>query len=137
MRYAVGLGVAALIHGSAAAAAELKLEFPGLREGGQVSVAVFSTADHWARREPPVWAETRNVGSSVLRLSRDLPPGEYAVMAYHDRNGNGRLDTLPVGLPTEPYGFSNEARGVFGPPSWKAARFRLPDAGVRQVIRLR
>jgi uncharacterized protein (DUF2141 family) len=79
----------------------------------------------------------RTVSGVVLRLSRELPPGDYAVMAYHDRNASGRLDTLPVGLPTEPYGFSNNNRGMFGPPAWRAAAFRLAGPGARQVIRLR
>ena len=38
----------------------------------------------------------------------DLAPARYAVAVYHDVNGNGRLDTVPPGLPTEPYGFSND-----------------------------
>ena len=134
---ALSLAAAAALAASAAGAAELTLEFPQLRPGGQVSIAVFSSPDAWSHRANPVWAESRPVEGGTLRVSRELPPGDYAVMAYHDLNSNGRLDTLPVGLPTEPYGFSNNSRGMFGPPSWRAASFRLTDAGARQVIRLR
>ncbi len=58
-------------------------------------------------------------------------------MAFHDVDSDGRLDTLPIGLPTEPYGFSNNARGTFGPPAWRQATFGLTTGGARQVIRLR
>ena len=39
---------------------------------------------------------------------RGLPPGRYAVAAYQDVNGNGELDKVPPGIPTEPYAFSND-----------------------------
>ena len=53
----------------------------------------------------------------------------------HDVNGNDALDSNIVGMPTEPYGFSNNAQGSFGPPAWQDARFAL-DGDLTQVIRL-
>ena len=54
----------------------------------------------------------------------ELPYGEYAIRLYHDENGNKRLDTLPIlGVPSERYGFSNNARDLFGPPSYEEAAF--------------
>ena len=40
-----------------------------------------------------------------------LPRGKYGVIAFHDLNGNEKLDTNFMGIPNEPYGFSNNARG--------------------------
>jgi uncharacterized protein (DUF2141 family) len=51
--------------------------------------------------------------------------GDYAVAAFQDRNRNDKLDRHVLGMPKEPYGFSNDARGVFGPASWKEARVRV------------
>lgn len=45
-----------------------------------------------------------------------VKPGKYAVVAFHDVNGNEELDKNMLGIPTEPYGFSNNARGMLGPP---------------------
>ncbi len=56
-------------------------------------------------------------GNMTLKLS--LQPGSYAVAVFHDANGNGKLDTNFLGIPTEAYGFSNDARGSFGPPDFK------------------
>lgn len=120
-----------------AKAAELTLVFPTLKAGGQVSVAVFKTGADWKARARPAWTGSRPVQGEQLRLELNLPPGAYGVMAYQDRNSNGRLDTLPIGVPTEPYGFSNNARGTFGPPAWSAARFTLPPQGAIQSVRLR
>ena len=35
-----------------------------------------------------------------------------------------------LGLPVEPYGFANNARGSFGPPSFQAASVALPAQGL-------
>lgn len=45
-----------------------------------------------------------------------LPQGSYAIACFHDENDNDKLDRAFSGFPTEAYGFSNDARGVFGPP---------------------
>lgn len=118
-------------------AADLTLIFPGLKSEGQVSVAIFRTAADWKARSRPAWAGVRPAHGEQVRLELDLPPGAYGVMAYQDRNSNGRLDTLPIGVPTEPYGFSNNARGSFGPPQWAAASFTLPAQGATQSLRLK
>ena len=71
-----------------------------------------------------------------LSLTVDsLPPGEYAIRVMHDVNGNEQLDANFVGMPTEPYAFSNNAKGRFGPAKWEDARFAL-EGDVTQVIRL-
>jgi uncharacterized protein (DUF2141 family) len=52
-----------------------------------------------------------------------LAPGKYALVVFHDENGNGKFDRNWLGLPKEGYAFSNNVRPVFSPPSFKAAAF--------------
>ena len=63
----------------------------------------------------------------------DLPFGEYVIKVFHDENGNRKLDKNLFGAPTEAYGFSNNARAIFGPPDYKKAAFKFdnPDMTVR------
>lgn len=79
---------------------------------------------------------TAKASSSTVRLRiADLVPGTYAIKIFHDVNDNGKLDTNWMGIPSEPYGFSNDAMGTFGPPSFALARFTV---GANQtVIRIR
>lgn len=63
-----------------------------------------------------------------------LDPGEYAVRLYHDLNDDGEMNTNPFGMPTEPYAFSNDAKGRFGPAKWEAARFTLNADGTTHTI---
>lgn len=52
-----------------------------------------------------------------------IPFGIYAVAMFHDMNNNGELDKKAIGIPLEPYGFSNDAHGPIGPPSIDQAWF--------------
>jgi len=54
----------------------------------------------------------------------DIPPGTYALAVIHDENMNGILDTGFMGVPTEGYGFSNDAKALLGAPSFSAASFQ-------------
>ena len=67
----------------------------------------------------------------------DLDPGVYAVAVYHDLNGNGELDRSTIGPPDEPWGFSNDARGTFGPPKFDKAAFEIAPGEVAIEIKLR
>ena len=49
--------------------------------------------------------------------------GNYAIKVFHDENSNQELDSNFLGIPTEDYGFSNNASSWFGPPSWEKAQF--------------
>jgi uncharacterized protein (DUF2141 family) len=53
----------------------------------------------------------------------DIPPGTYAIAVIHDENMNGKLDTNWLGIPTEGYGFSRDAKRLIGVPSFAAASF--------------
>ena len=54
----------------------------------------------------------------------DLPPGKYAVMAYHDENGDGKLNLRFGMFPTEGYGLSNNPH-VMGPPKFADSTFEV------------
>ena len=60
-----------------------------------------------------------------------LKPGIYAISFYHDENGNGAFDKGFLGIPMEPYGFSNDARGLMGPPSFLSSAFRYEGGLLR------
>ena len=66
-----------------------------------------------------------------------LPQGEYAVRVFLDRNGNGTLDLSRKGIPTEPFGFSNDARRRFGVPRLEVAAFRFDSPEQHVTIQLR
>jgi uncharacterized protein (DUF2141 family) len=120
---------------SAASAAGLELEVAGITSAeGRLMVAVFPSEERF--RVNPV--ETRVLdarpGSVQVRFP-GLPAGRYAVAVFHDRNGNGVLDTNLLGIPSEPAAFSGEPARM-GPSSWAQASFPLPDTGASVLVRL-
>jgi len=66
----------------------------------------------------------------------DIPPGKYALAVIHDENMNGKLDTNRLGVPTEGYGFSNDARAFLSAPSFRAASFSYDGRNVDMTISL-
>ena len=73
---------------------------------------------------------------SVTVTFEGLEPGEYAVKLYHDVNDDGEMNTNPFGMPTEPFAFSNDAKGRFGPAKWDAAKFSVSADGTVHTITL-
>lgn len=72
-------------------------------------------------------ASERAAGGNVVLVFRDLPPGRYAVSAYHDENDNGKLDRNFIGIPSEGYGFSRDAKGRRGPPGFDDAAVDIKE----------
>ncbi|NOX81403.1 MAG: DUF2141 domain-containing protein [Alphaproteobacteria bacterium] len=64
-------------------------------------------------------------------------PGQYGLKVFHDVDGNGKLNSNMIGIPTEPFGFSNNAPPRFGPPSFADAAFAVDENGAKQTISLK
>lgn len=95
------------------------------------SEAAFMDIDKAVRREIILVDSKR-----VTQTFAQLPAGDYAISLFHDENSNDELDTGWFGIPKEGYGFSNDAQGRMGPPSYEAARFSLGYAE-EKVIQIR
>ena len=103
---------------------------------GNIALQVFSNAEQYKGAAQPIIA--LRLTAEALKGSFtivDLPPGFYGARVMHDLNDNGELDANFVGLPKEPYGFSNNATPNFGPPKWDDIKFQL-DGNNQQVIDL-
>ncbi|WP_394773974.1 DUF2141 domain-containing protein [Flavobacterium sp.] len=61
--------------------------------------------------------------NEVVVTFEGIPAGEYAISTYHDENSNGKLDKNMMGIPSEDYAASNNAKGFMGPPAYKDAKF--------------
>jgi uncharacterized protein (DUF2141 family) len=107
-----------------------------ISSGGEVNAGVFTGQDEFPR--PPVDKLTVTPTARTLRVRfPDLQPGEYAVGAYQDLNGNGRLDATVARNPTEPWAVSNNPRPNDRAPTWDEAKFTLSPEGARIVLELR
>jgi uncharacterized protein (DUF2141 family) len=91
---------------------------------GSIRMAVYSSEETFMKKS--IASKSVNVNTKTVSIIfEDIKPGEYAISTYHDVNGNAKLDSNFMGIPKEPYGFSNNARGMFGPPSYTNAKFKI------------
>jgi uncharacterized protein (DUF2141 family) len=67
---------------------------------------------------------------------RNVKPGAYSIAVFHDTSDNGKLDRSLIGLPNEPYSFSNDM-GRRGPPDYEVARIVVREPSTTVVIPIR
>jgi len=121
--------LALLIHSGGAAAepapGTLTVIVKGLEDdAGTVVIALLDSAESYDSEDGAFRSASPNPAEGRAQASfGEVPGGTYAVKVIHDRNSNGKLDTNLFGLPKEPFGFSNDAMGRFGPPGFDAASF--------------
>lgn len=105
---------------------------------GPVRFALFDDKAGFGAKGEPVRRGTVEACTATCEWSVvDLPYGRYAAKAYLDVDGSNTLTVNALGIPVEPYGFSNDARGTFGPPKYRKARFELRQENQRISFRLR
>ncbi|TFW11894.1 DUF2141 domain-containing protein [Brevundimonas intermedia] len=128
------LALAAVLAAAPAFAADLTVSFPSVAPQGQIMVAVFNSEANYDGEGPPAQVAMLDAAGGQTSVTFDgLPDGDYAVRAFHDLNGDGKMNTNPFGMPTERFAFSNNAVGNMGPASWERAKFAAAGAVVQSI----
>lgn len=132
----VSLGLAAGVTG--AQAAELALVVTEIREDrGSLRIELLDSEAAFDGDARPLAALVIPARTPEVTVSvQPLDPGSYGIRVFHDLNDNETLDTNLVGMPIEPWGFSNDAAGRFGAPTWKQLRFVLDPGAEPQRLKL-
>ena len=105
-------------------ASDLTIEIENLKsDKGNIKVGLYKDAKSFPKSGKSYKYKILNINSKTC-IFKDLPNGEYAVAIYHDENKNKKLDKF-LGIPTENYAFSNNAKSMFGPASFDEAKFEL------------
>lgn len=96
-----------------------------VKKGGELSTGLFLKPDF----PKPGKQMTGNVkeinGSQMEVVFENVPAGTYAIVSFQDIDRDKDLKTNMVGYPTEPVGFSNNAKIRFGPPSFEDAQVTI------------
>lgn len=89
---------------------------------GQAYVALFNSESSFPSYGQQYMGMVVKINNNTCKvLFKGIPSGRYAVAVYHDSNKNKILDKNMLGIPTEAYGFSNNARNTFSAPSFSDA----------------
>lgn len=100
---------------------------------GKISYALF-TKDNF-RGKPLQAISSKIKENKSVAVFKNVPTGEYAIICFHDKNNNDKMDFEPNGMPIEDYGVSNNAMNRFGPPEYEQAKFKVTDKNVSLKIK--
>jgi uncharacterized protein (DUF2141 family) len=135
--FALTAALLALPAAASAQSGSVQLEIAAARPEGRLAVAVYGDADSFRHNRNPVRTLMLDRSGAVTRTTlQGLAPGRYVIAVFQDLDGNGTLSTGAFGIPKEPFGFSNNARVRFGPPSFDAAAITVRPGGGTERITL-
>lgn len=113
--------------------ATLTIDFTNLNaEAGKLYVALYTNENDFLKKEYTGKVINILQGKATICFA-ELEMGEYAVSSFYDKNENGILDTNVLGIPNEPYQFSNKAKRLFGPPTFKHAKIEVKRDTLIQI----
>ena len=117
-------------------AATLTVTVHGVRDDrGQIRIGVCRKAEFLSEAcafHAVVAAQAGDVSASIAAV----PPGEYAVAVYQDRDGSGRLKRNFFGMPQEDVGFSRDPGLRFAPPAFAASAIAIGDGDLHVAVTL-
>ena len=127
------LAAAMVFSACPALADKLIVTIDNIKDAGEIHVAIYDNAAAFEadRGEkggaaPGITQGTiEYVEPGTVTYRYEVASGTYAIGIFHDANLNNRLDNYFFGVPREQYGFSNNARGFMGPPSFDDAAFTV------------
>lgn len=95
---------------------------------GNIRIGVFNTNDTFLEKGYSFKEyKTAVKDTTETIVINDLPKGEYAFILYHDKNSDGKMNRKLIGIPKEPYGFSNNVRPKLSKPTFEECKFFLGD----------
>ena len=101
---------------------------------GYIRVGVFNASETFLKKDATFKKYKIAVEDSTETIIiDDLPKGEYAFILYHDKNSDGKMNRKFIGIPKEPYGFSNNVRPKLSKPTFEKCKFLLEDNLVLQI----
>ncbi len=113
----------------------ITIQIEGLKSNkGKLFLSLYDSQENWLSKgckEAIVNIENR---TATVQLE-GVPYGTYAISTFHDENDNKKLDTGFLGIPVEPYASSRGAKGRFGPPKWKHAKFVIESNAQSEIIK--
>lgn len=95
---------------------------------GQLRIALFNSEETYSDKGEPIKPFIKGYANikdkkAIWKVFENIPFGEYAIICYHDENGNNKMDKNFLGIPEESHGFSNNAKGSLGMPDYEKAKF--------------
>ena len=112
---------------------KLKIEIENIEQKGTIYLAIYDNSSSFDQDNQNKninknrWVKSivEVVNKNSFTKNVELKKGVYAISLFVDSNDNKIIDKNFLGIPSEQYGFSNNATGFLGSPSYNDASFNL------------
>jgi len=98
---------------------------------GKMSISLFNESNFL--QTPLVNLNSKIENGKATVSFKNVQPGKYAIVCYHDKNDDGEMNFEASGMPLEDYGSSNNVMS-FGPPQWSDSKFEVTNEAVNIEI---
>ncbi|MDX1630105.1 MAG: DUF2141 domain-containing protein [Fulvivirga sp.] len=107
---------------------EVKVQISNIQQTkGLINVCLVTEREDFLGKCSEYHRVMKVTASEMVIRFPNVPSGEYAITVVHDQNSNGKLDVNLFGIPSEPYGFSNNPSTIFGPPAFEKCVFSVSN----------
>ncbi|NJL75770.1 MAG: DUF2141 domain-containing protein [Saprospiraceae bacterium] len=117
---------------SAPKTGHITLEINNIKEAkGYLWVGVYNNPQDFMNKEKAIMVKgevVKKTGVHYIRLE-NMPLGTIAIALFHDLNGNGELDQTMIGIPKEPYAFSQKIKTKWRIPQYEDVKIEFKEAG--------
>ena len=99
---------------------------------GTIMMALYNSSETYMKTSYKA-SKQEVVDNKAILTFQNIEKGTYAFSMFHDVNDNQKMDKNFMGIPKEPYGFSNDRKGKFGPPDFEKVQFDVNEDLTVQV----
>ncbi|MEO0339347.1 MAG: DUF2141 domain-containing protein [Bacteroidota bacterium] len=91
---------------------------------GMIWVGLYRSEEDFLIKEKAILVGINVEKEGQMKITMpNLDYGEYAMAIFHDLNNNGEMDRNLVGIPSEPFAFSQKLKSKFKIPKFEDVKF--------------
>ncbi len=98
-----------------------------VEEGGKVKIGLFNSEGYLEFGQEIIGINLEVKEAAISHALSEIPAGTYVLAVYQDQNDDDKLNKNLFGAPSEPYGFSQNEYGLFGPPDFEDVSFEMKE----------
>jgi uncharacterized protein (DUF2141 family) len=117
------MSILAVLAATAGSTGSISVDVGNVRNDHGVVQIDLCPKEQFLGDDCPYHGEAKAQAGTTTVIIENVPAGQYAAQAFHDENGNGKVDRALFGIPKEGVGFSRDAPIRLSPPKWKDAVF--------------
>jgi uncharacterized protein (DUF2141 family) len=114
----------------------LTLNIKGIKQKGTLHISFCDDKNQWTDNGKYTFQFPVDGSENAKIEINSIPKGTYSIAMFQDINGNGKHDTNFLGIPKEPYAFSNIEGFILSTPSFEKCKFQFIEKNQQVTIQI-